>query len=179
MALTPPSGAGGLDNIAIMQPEDSILLWKYIDGQCAPEEALQLEQRLAQDAALKAAWELRVRLNTSLRQLPLEQPSMRFALNVMDRLPALVRKIQVEPLVPPRWLKTFWAAMATTVCAVIALVSGNAPTGMASSSSPIAKVVDHWTTLFERLPYNYLVACAAVALGLLALAAIERRFVRH
>ncbi len=162
-----------------MQPEDSILLWKYIDGQCAPEEALQLEQRLEQDAALKAALEIRLRLNASLRQLPLEQPSLRFAMNVMDRLPALVRKIQVEPLVSPRWLRNFWAAMATTVGAVIALVSGSAPAGMASSS-PTAKVIDHWTTtFFERLPYNYLVACAAVALGLLALAAIERRFVRH
>ncbi len=161
-----------------MQPEDSILLWKYIDGQCAPEEARQLEQRLAQDTALKAALEIRLRLNTSLRQLPLEQPSLRFAMNVMDRLPALVRKIQVEPLVSTRWLKTFWATMATTVCAVIALVSGSAPAGM-TSNSITAKVVDHWTTLFERLPYNYLVACAAVALGLLALAAIERRFVRN
>lgn len=161
-----------------MQPEDSILLWKYIDGQCTPEEAQQLEQRMEQDASLKAAWELRVRLNTSLRQLPLEQPSLRFAMNVMDLLPALVRKIQIEPLVSPRWLKTFWTAMATIVCTVIALVSGSAPESMASSS-PIAKVVDHWTAIFEHLPYNYLVACAAVALGLLALAAIERRFVRH
>ncbi len=161
-----------------MQPEDSILLWKYIDGQCAPEEARQLEQRMEQDAALKAAWELRLRLNTSLRQLPLEQPSMRFALNVMDRLPALVRKIQIAPLISPRWLKTFWAAMATVVCTVIALVSGSAPADLASSS-PTAKAVDHWIAIFERLPYNYLVAGAAVALGLIALVAIERRVVRQ
>lgn len=161
-----------------MLPEDSILLWKYIDGQCLPEEARQLEQRMAQDADLKAAWELRIRLNQSLRQLPLEQPSLRFALNVMDRLPAMVKKINIAPLVSTRWLKSFTATMATIVCAALALVSGGEPAGM-SSHSITAKVVDHWTTIFERLPYNYLVACAAVALGLLALTAIERRFIKH
>jgi len=158
-----------------MQPEDSILLWKYIDGQCAPEEALQLEQRLEHEADLKAALELRLRLNQSLRQLPLEQPSMRFALNVMDRLPGLVKKISIEPLVSRRWLGAFWAAMATVVCAVMALVFDGETAAMASSSSPTAKIVDQWTAIFERLPYSYLLAGAAVAFGLLTLAAIERR----
>ncbi len=158
-----------------MQSEDSILLWKYIDGQCTPEEALLLEQRMEQDEALKEAWALRVRLNTSLRQLPLEQPSMRFAVNVMDRLPALVRKIKFEPLVSPRWLQVFGASAATLVCAVIALVSGSGSVNM-SSTSPIAKAAGRWTALFDGLPYHYLFAGAAIALGLLALYAIEQRF---
>ena len=158
-----------------MQSEDSILLWKYIDGQCAPEEARQFEQRLAQDAALKAALDLRLRLNQSLRQLPLEQPSLRFALNVMDRLPGLVKKINIEPLVPQRWLHAFWTALGTVVCTVIALVSGGEPAGMASYPPHLGRMFDHALAIIERLPYNFMAATAAVALGLLTLAAIDRR----
>ncbi|NUN99664.1 MAG: hypothetical protein HUU01_03505 [Saprospiraceae bacterium] len=161
-----------------MLPEDSILLWKYIDGQCLPEEARQLEQRMAQDADLKAAWELRIRLNQSLRQLPLEQPSLRFALNVMDRLPAMVKKINIAPLVSTRWLKSFTATMATIVCAALALVSGGEPASMSSHSPSFSKITDHFSAIFERLPYNYLMVGAAVAFGFILLEAIERRFAK-
>lgn len=133
-----------------------------------------MEQRLTQDAALKSALDICLRLNTSLRQLPLEQPSLRFALNVMDRLPGLVKKIKIEPLIPHHWLRAFWASLATVLCGVIALVSGSEPAGMASSS-PIAGAVDHWIALFNNLPYDYLFTGATIALGLLTLEAIERR----
>ncbi len=161
---------------ATMQPEDSTLLWKYIDGNCTPEEALQLEQRLAQDPALKAEWQQRLQLNSALRKLPLEQPSMRFAVNIMDRLPSLfgVRKINVKPLVSPRWLTAFWTAMGTVFCVVVASVTGGDASGVASSI-PGEKIVEQWSALFQRLPYTYLLAGAAVVFGLLALHAIERR----
>ena len=77
----------------------SELLWKYIDGQCTPEEVSRVERLLAEDAGFKREWAQRHKLHQHLRLEELEQPSMRFARNVMDRLPNLYRKLDIRPLI--------------------------------------------------------------------------------
>lgn len=155
--------------------EDSALLWKYIDGLCTPQEAEQVAARLKKEAPLKAEWLLRLQLNNALHQLPMEQPSMRFAMNVLDRLPVFMRKITVvKPLISTHWLKAFWTAMGATACTLIAMFSSGDAVRI-SSSSPIEHHVNAYTEFLQQLPYSYLLASMAIAFGLLALHILERR----
>lgn len=80
----------------------SILIWKYLDGDCAPEEKEMVQQLLATDAGFEEELNLAKALQQALGALEPEEPSMRFAANVSEKLPALYRPVQVSADLLPK-----------------------------------------------------------------------------
>jgi len=66
--------------------KDQELLWKYVSGECTAQEEELLKKRLKTDKALQQEWQGVKATHESLKQLPLEKPSMRFAKNVMEAI---------------------------------------------------------------------------------------------
>ncbi len=69
-------------------------LWEFIDGSCSADEELAIEKLLQADPAIKQLYEEFLSLSQNLRTMELDEPSMRFTQNVLDR-------IAVEPAPKP------------------------------------------------------------------------------
>ncbi len=72
-------------------------LWNYIDGHCSPAEKSAIETRLAVDKPFYALYQELLAVNQELNSIDLEEPSMSFTRNVME-------KTKLEPA--PLTLKT-------------------------------------------------------------------------
>ena len=65
-------------------------IWGYIDGSSAKEDIAFVEQMIAADAIWRAKYSELKEINQLLKaDMELEQPSMRFSMNVMDQLQGL------------------------------------------------------------------------------------------
>lgn len=65
-------------------------IWGYIDGSSSKEEVSFVEQMIAADAIWRAKYSELKEINQLLKaDMELEQPSMRFSINVMDQLQGL------------------------------------------------------------------------------------------
>lgn len=62
-------------------------LWDYIEGVCSEEDRLFIEQLIATNAAWKAKYQELLELQDLLsHHLELDEPSMRFTINVMEAI---------------------------------------------------------------------------------------------
>ena len=61
-------------------------LWEFIDGTCSAEEKISIEKLLQADPAVKQLYEEFLSLSGNLKSMEMDEPSMRFAQNVMDRI---------------------------------------------------------------------------------------------
>jgi hypothetical protein len=61
-------------------------LWNYIDGVSGEEEKSMIERLLASDAAFRSKYQELLGLHQLLGKVELEEPSMRFTLNVMEEV---------------------------------------------------------------------------------------------
>ncbi len=150
------------------------LLWKYIDGECTPEEAAQVERLLAEDAGFKREWAQRTRLHQELQQQEVEQPSMRFARNVMDRLPELYRKLDISPLISPLWKKIIGGVAGVFLLAYFALVFNVIETAGPAEGGQIPEVQAFVDTL-TGLPAQAMSILLALSFGYILLALLDRQ----
>ena len=152
----------------------SELLWKYIDGQCAPEEAARVEKLLAEDPAFRREWAQRHKLHQHLRLEEPEQPSMRFTRNVMDRLPNLYRKLNIRPLVSPFWQKALGALAGAFLLAYFALVFNVVETAGPGSSNPNPQIQGFVDTL-TSLPMQAMSILLSLSFGYILLTLVDRK----
>jgi anti-sigma factor RsiW len=159
--------------------KDDILIWKYLDGECSPEERAEVERRRAEAPEFAEALRQRELLHEGLRALEAEQPSLRFAANVIDKLPALYRRAAArafQPLVSPWAARLFLAffALLSIVClqAAIALTPPGGGGAYAQWVSPL-------TEFFQRLSPQDFSVVAALSGSLLILFALDRRLQRR
>ena len=68
-------------------------LWEYIDGLMDPSEQSAMEKLIAENAAWKNKYHELLELHQMIHSTELEQPSMRFAKNVMEE----IAKYQIAP----------------------------------------------------------------------------------
>ena len=61
-------------------------LWEFIDGTSSADEKISIEKLLQTDPAIKQLYEEFLSISNSLQAMELEEPSMRFTQNVMDRI---------------------------------------------------------------------------------------------
>ncbi|MEO1713221.1 MAG: hypothetical protein AAFU60_07795 [Bacteroidota bacterium] len=83
-----------------MSVMEETLLWKYIDGDCTPEELALVEKMLAEEERIRQHFANMQLLHGDLLNLEMEQPSMRFTANVMEQLPVL----KGTQLLASRWV---------------------------------------------------------------------------
>jgi hypothetical protein len=103
-----------------MENEQSILIWKYLDGECTPQEKEQVQHLLVQDAAFAEELEIAKSLQETLQAMEPEHPSMRFSANVTEKLPALYRPIHTSADILPKGLVRIFGSVVGTV-AVLSL----------------------------------------------------------
>lgn len=151
----------------------SELLWKYIDGQCTPEEVSRVERLLAEDAGFKREWAQRHKLHQHLRLEELEQPSMRFARNVMDRLPNLYRKLDIRPLISPLWRKALTGLAGLFLLAYFALVFNVVETA-GPTSSPNQQLEGFIDTL-TSLPMQAMSILLSLSIGYILLTFLDQQ----
>lgn len=131
-------------------------IWEYIDGQLPPEEAAALKKQIEQDPDLQAAWRARYQLDRALAQMEPEQPSMRFAKNVMEKLPDLYGSLRPKPLVPKVAVRAFWACFSLAL-AGLALASNSL-----YGTSRVAPLLNQASTWSQSVPFQIWAIVAAV-----------------
>jgi hypothetical protein len=64
------------------------ILWKYIDGNCSPEEQKIVSTLIAEDESYRLKYLELVVLSNDLSEMELDEPSMAFTYNVMEGIRA-------------------------------------------------------------------------------------------
>ena len=152
------------------------LLWKYIDGDCSPEEQAEVERLLAADEGFKLEWAQRKKLHEGLKEQPLEQPSMRFARNIMERLPALYKKINIEPLFSPAQWRVIYGLLGVFLVGYFSMVYGVVESGTAGTPSPM---LDNMIQTVNSLPSQVMAVLAALSFGIITLVWLDRQLKRR
>ncbi len=98
-----------------MENEQSILIWKYLDGECTPQEKEQVQHLLTHDNTFADELELAKSLQETLQAIEPEQPSMRFSANLVEKLPALYRPVHTSADILPKGLVRFFGSLVGTV----------------------------------------------------------------
>ncbi|MBK9491371.1 MAG: hypothetical protein IPO07_23190 [Haliscomenobacter sp.] len=98
-----------------MEKDISILIWKYLDGECTPGEKARVQQLVLEDPSFAEEMSLAQNLQTTLQQLEPEEPSMRFTARVTEQLPALYRPIHTQAELLPKFLVRLFGGAVGTV----------------------------------------------------------------
>lgn len=154
----------------------SELIWKYLDGACSPEEEGEVERLLAEDAAFKEEWARSRKLHESLKHQPLEQPSMRFARNIMERLPALYRKINIRPLFTPMQWRVIYGLLGAFLLGYSYLTFSFLESG---APGPGSRALESLANTLNSLPYQVMAVVAALSFGFITLAWLDRALKRR
>lgn len=153
-------------------------IWPYLDGQLPADEQRTFEEKLKADEDLQREVAAARVLDRNLAEQEPEQPSMRFAANVMDRLPDLYKPISIQPLLSKRTLRWAGAIMATALAVNIGLLWA-LPTGSTSQLPLIGEMQQG----LDALPEGWLLPLSALSVGYLAYAALdtflERRLLKQ
>lgn len=92
-------------------------LWRYVDGLATEAERKQVEDALATDAGLAAELAQMKNLDQSFRAISPDQPSMRFAKNVLEQLPPPAQRLKGLSFFSVR-AKRWWSIAASLVLLV-------------------------------------------------------------
>jgi hypothetical protein len=147
-------------------------LWNYIDSSCSEEEKQQIEQALPDNEELRLALAERMALHQALQKIEAEEPSMRFAQNIMDKLPNI--SFTLPQLVSPKLRRGFILAMTSLSVGIVVLVF-NLPEASTTSGTETTPYVSQWielTTTIVNAPVTMIVAC--LGLSFLLLTFLER-----
>jgi anti-sigma factor RsiW len=148
------------------------LIWRYLDGQLEAEDVARVEAALETDQAFKELFLQSQVLHQNLGAIEAEVPSLRFAQNVMDRLP-LVKDLATGPLVSIKWLRTFYGG----VIALLLALFGSSLALVPASSTPdpqVTRWVDTVRSVFDVVPANMLLMAGIILISLLVLLSLDR-----
>lgn len=156
---------------------EQMLIWKYLDGECTEAERKALEARYFTDALFKQEWERCKALHEELQRQELEQPSMRFQTNLLERVFQNLPARPVQELLPKsavRWLAGLGSAAVALLGWAAVFVSP-----AANSNSQLDRVVDSAVTKFLNLvPYSTLLTLLLVTATLLVLYLADKGLTR-
>lgn len=98
-----------------MENTQSILIWKYLDRECTPQEKEQVQLLMTQDLVFAEELAMAKSLQEALQGLEPEQPSMRFSANVSEKLPALYKPIHTSADILPKSIVRIFGSLVGTV----------------------------------------------------------------
>ncbi len=110
-------------------------IWNYIDGTCTEQERKDFEKLLATDAAVRKKYDELLQAHQLISSAELEEPSMRFTMNVMDAINAAVPVTPLKTTVDLRIIKSIGFFFVGTLGALLIYVLMQ--TQWSYSSSPI------------------------------------------
>lgn len=77
-------------------------IWDYLDGTCSMQEGKNIEQLIDSDPAYRSVYLELKALQEDLTKLDLDEPSMGFTRNVMDKVSALPAAGSIKALIDKR-----------------------------------------------------------------------------
>jgi magnesium-transporting ATPase (P-type) len=95
-------------------------LWSYIDGRASPEEMIFMERMIATDVVWKNQYNQLLELNKLLvKDMELEEPSMRFSKNVMEQVSRLQPARPAVQYINKKIIRSIAAIFIFTIAAFI------------------------------------------------------------
>lgn len=149
------------------------LIWQYLDGQLEAGDRARVEKALETDPAFKELYLQSELLHRQLGAVEAEAPSMRFAQNVMDKLPA-VQELATGPLVSVKWLRSFYGSTATLLILLVGSTLTFFPASTTSDVPTADRLADTIQSVFNYIPNNLLLMTGIVLVSLLALLSLDR-----
>lgn len=130
-----------------MEDQNSIKKWwEYIDGELEPAEKEAFLQDLEKDGQLTAILQEAETLEEHLVQIETEEPALRFSLNVLEKLPSLYKKVNIEPVFGRKTLILgSLILLISIILTYLAALSGS--TGPTDS-----KILPSWLDSFQAFP---------------------------
>ena len=154
-----------------MNPIDEQQIWRFIDGECSPEEAARMTKRIAEDPAFRAAVAERRALHQQLGKLPTEQPSLRFVRNVMEQLTPLYVPLHIRSLISTRQLK-IWLSGAGILFALLISLPFWTPNASAGNSA-LDPIFEPMAAFWAQIPQQWLMIVGVLGLAFLILHALD------
>lgn len=149
------------------------LIWNYLDGQVSEDERLQIEQTLKDDEAFRELFLQSRLVHQNLQKMEAEGPSLRFAQNIMDRLPA-VRNLATGPLISTKWIRTFYGRVFATLLILVAGIAWLSPPSTGMADAQAEDIIGNVRSVFDLLPANALLLPGIIVISLLLLLFLDR-----
>jgi len=146
--------------------------WDYLDGKLPELEREAFEQKLSQDADLRAAFEEARVLHQALREMEADAPSMRFSKDVLEQLPQQrYRGTSIAPMLSTGQLRSGIGLMLglALLTLLIALI---VPTVPSNSENGFA-YIDRLLGILLALPVEIYWTSLIVSFALVSYAALD------
>lgn len=138
------------------------LLWRYIDGDCSEEEQQLIKNALAEDESLKEAMAERQALHAALKKIEEEEPSMRFATNVMENLPEQLWSWR--PLVTRQLVGQFLLGLSGSIAICYLLAASFGPGSTSGNSKQMIGQVSNWSNQLFSSSFSSIIILSSVIL---------------
>jgi hypothetical protein len=115
-----------------MKPLSEEQMWDVIDGLATPDVVAQHQNLLATDADYKMEFEKALHLHQRLMHIDLEQPSMRFTQNVLDKVMPQVQVKKHKDRAPLYFLVAMFVLSTLSILLLMQLPAGS-DTGLNST----------------------------------------------
>ncbi|MEP7251922.1 MAG: hypothetical protein ABI683_06060 [Ginsengibacter sp.] len=162
------------------QPSIEERLWDYIDGRSSQDEIITIERLIENDEEWKATYRKLTGMNEALHLTELEQPSLRFTKNIMEKIAAFSISPKAITYINK---KIIWSIGAFFILVITSLLiyaftrvewSANGKTSLPFNPGNI-----HVENLFNST-YLYIFMMVNVVLGLMLLDKyLQRKKVKH
>lgn len=103
--------------------------WQYIDGDLDAADQAAFQEELQQNEELANIFQESQSLENHLVEIEAEEPAMRFSMNVLEDLPTLYKKVNIEPFFSRRTiLLGSLALLISIIITYLAAFSGKSTT---------------------------------------------------
>ncbi|MEZ4772360.1 MAG: hypothetical protein R3D00_04190 [Bacteroidia bacterium] len=110
----------------MIQPDEQ-MIWHYLDGNLDEESKQQLEKKIAEDAEVKVLFEKITSLDQLLRTQQIEQPSLRFSKNLMEKIGSMEKVTPDSVSLIPRFTSARVSLIVISLSIFSILISGIIP----------------------------------------------------
>lgn len=144
--------------------------WASLDGDLNAEQKSEFEKKRNQDFELDSHYLEAQKLDQALKKIETEEPSMRFTQKVMEALPFIYRKINIEPLLNSRM---FWIiASSIFVLVVLTIIPAFFVSG--EYAAEYLNTISNLSERFTQLPSKWFVIASALSIGFIGVLTMDR-----
>ena len=153
--------------------KDNLKIWKQIDNELSDKERADFQAELNNNSVLNQQLKDAEKIDEALRQMETEEPSMRFSMNVFEKLPSIYKKVQVSPLFSPRAIKLGILSVGALILVSLA------PVLFVEGDYDIT-YFDFWNSLLQMnfqipIPSEWVLMLAVASFGFVTYVIIDRQ----
>ncbi|MEJ5993705.1 hypothetical protein WG904_04665 [Pedobacter sp. Du54] len=93
-------------------------LWSYIDGNCTAEEKIEIETKIAINIQYHTLYQELLKVNEELTKIDLEEPSMSFTRNVMEKVNLELKPVALKTKIDNRIIYSIGAFFAFSILGI-------------------------------------------------------------